>query len=66
MRLVPAILVVAIGVDAYAYSGHYTQATVHEISQGVQRLASNISSNSSDTERPVPPRPVPDRTAPTS
>ena len=62
MRLVLLVIVAVLVVDAYAYSGHYTQATVHEISKGVQRLASNISTNS-ESERPRPPRPVPDRGA---
>jgi hypothetical protein len=63
MRLLLLVMVVALGVDAYAYSGAYTQATVNEVSRGVHRLTSNIST---DSEQPTPPRPVPERTAPTS
>lgn len=61
MRLVLLVMVVALGVDAYAYSGAYTQATVREVSRGVQRLAGNMAA---EPERPTPPRQTP--TSPTS
>jgi hypothetical protein len=58
MRLILLVLLIALAIDAYAFSGAYTQATVHEITARVQKLASNIEVPS---ERPTPPRPVPDR-----
>jgi hypothetical protein len=63
MRLLLLAMVIVLGVDAYAYSGAYTQATVNEVSRGVHRLTANISK---DSEQPTPPRPVPERAAPTS
>jgi hypothetical protein len=63
MRLLLLVMVVALGVDAYAYSGAYTQATVNEVSRGVHRLTSNISKKS---EPPAPQRATPERQAPTS
>lgn len=60
MRLILLVMVAVLGVDAYFYSGAYTQSTVATISRGVQKLASNIDVPS---ERPTPPRPIPDRTA---
>ena len=54
MRLILLVMVVALGFDAYAYSGAYTQATVREVSRGVQRLAGSIAT---ETERTTPPRP---------
>jgi hypothetical protein len=62
MRLILLILVVLLGIDAYAFSGAYTQYAVHEVSTGVQRLASRIDAKT-DSERPAPPRPTPDRNA---
>jgi hypothetical protein len=63
MRLLLLVMVVALGVDAYAYSGAYTQATVNEVSRGFHRLTSNISKES---KQPTPLQPVPKRAAPTS
>jgi len=62
MRLLLLVLVVILAIDAYSFSGAYTQAAVHEISSGVQRLAAKIDENA-PPERPVPPRPIPERTA---
>ncbi|MPZ56333.1 MAG: hypothetical protein GEU91_07480 [Rhizobiales bacterium] len=60
MRLILLMMVVALGVDAYAYSGAYTQAAVKEISTRVEALASDFAA---DSKQPVPPRPIPDRGA---
>jgi hypothetical protein len=60
MRLILLVLVIVLGIDAYAYSGAFTQAAVQSISTGVQRLASKIDANA-NSERPTPPRPVPNR-----
>jgi hypothetical protein len=60
MRLVLLVLVIILGIDAYAYGGAYTRATVATISSGVQTLASKIDTNT-NSERPTPPRPVPNR-----
>jgi outer membrane murein-binding lipoprotein Lpp len=61
MRLILLVLVVVLGIDAYAFSGAYTQAAVHEVATGVQRLTSKIDPNS-NPERPTPP-PAADRGA---
>ena len=61
MRLVLVVIAVALGIDAYAYSGFYTQATVREASHTIQRLVGDIR-----TESEPPPRPIPDRPSPTS
>ena len=58
MRLFLLVVIVALGVDAYVFSGAYTQTAVHEVTARVQALASNIDTKS---EQPVPPRPIPDR-----
>ena len=63
MRLVLLVIAVALGIDAYAYSGFYTQATVSEVSHTAQRLVGNIRTES---EPSIPPRPIPDRPSPTS
>jgi hypothetical protein len=62
MRLVLLVMVVALGIDAYAYSGAFTQATVNVVSSQVRNLASRIDANT-PSERPTPPRPIPDRDA---
>jgi hypothetical protein len=63
MRVVLLVIAVALGIDAYAYSGFYTQATVREASHTIQRLVGDIRTES---EPPAPPRPIPDRPSPTS
>ena len=63
MRLVLLVIAVALGIDAYAYSGFYTQATVSEVSHTAQRLVGNIRTES---EPSIPPRPIPDGPSPTS
>jgi hypothetical protein len=62
MRLVLLICAIALGIDAYAYSGRYTQAAVNEITTQVQQLASRIDTKS-NPEQPAPPRTGPDRGA---
>jgi hypothetical protein len=62
MRLILLVLVVLLGIDAYAFSGAYTQYVVREVSTGMQRLAARIDPNP-DSERPAPPRPSADRGA---
>jgi hypothetical protein len=62
MRLILLVLVILLGIDAYAFSGAYTQYAVHEVSNGVQRLASRIDTKT-DSEQPRPQRPIPDRNA---
>jgi hypothetical protein len=57
MRLFLLVVIAVLAVDAYFYSGAYTQTAVHEVSSRVQSLASNVDTKS---ERPTPPRPVPD------
>ena len=61
MRLILLILVVVLAIDAYVYSGAFTQAAVHEVTTQVQKLASRVDTNNAD--RPTPPRPAPDRSA---
>jgi hypothetical protein len=56
--LILLVLIALLAIDAYAYSGAFTQAAVHEVTAQVQKLASRI-----DAERPTPPRPIPDRGA---
>jgi hypothetical protein len=63
MRLVLLVIAVALGLDAYAYGGFYTQATVREVSHTIQRLVGNIGS---EAEPPAPPQPIPNRPSPTS
>lgn len=60
MRLILLICVVVLGVDAYAYSGHFTQTAVNTITTQVQQLASRMDTKS-NSEQPAPPHPVPDR-----
>jgi hypothetical protein len=62
MRLILLIFVVLLGIDAYAFSGAYTQYAIREVSTGMQRLASRIDANT-DFERPTPPRSTPEREA---
>ena len=62
MRLLLLALVILLGIDAYAFSGAYTQYAVREVSTGVQRLAAKIDGRT-DTEEPTPPRPTPNRNA---
>jgi hypothetical protein len=58
VRLFLLIIIVALGLDAYFYSGAYTQTAVHAVSVQVRSLASNIDSKS---ERPTPSQPAPHR-----
>jgi hypothetical protein len=62
MRLILLVLAVAFGIDAYAYSGAYTQATVAEISSKVHQITSDMNTDT-NSARPMPPRPLPDKTA---
>jgi hypothetical protein len=58
MRRVLLVGLIAFAVDAYVFSGAYTQATVREITAQVQKLASN---SDVPSEQPTPPRPIPDQ-----
>ena len=51
MRIILLLLALALGADAYFFSGTYTKAAVNGISTQVQDLTSNASTNSKNEIR---------------